>query len=132
MFDGRGDELAHLGRAGSRLARPRVVLLGADRRPGLAEPGDARARQPRDAVRVRALPEREHVEPVGPGLERVGVLEREVHEAVARAHLVAHGIAFALPLDGDARAAEDVEDLLLGAFEVERRRPHARDRPGSA
>ena len=118
-------QLADLGRAGRGLARPRVILLGADRRPGLAEPRDAGARQPRDAVRERALPEREHVEPVGPGLQRVRVLEREVDEAVAGAHLVADGIALALPLHGDARAAEHVEDLLLGALEMERRRPHA-------
>ena len=126
-------ELRHLGRAGRRLARPRMILLGADRRPGLPEPRDARARQPRDAGRVRALPEREHVEPVGPGLERVRVLEREVHEAVARA---APRSRRESPSPSHCtetpEPAEDVEDLLLGALEVERRRPHARDRPGSA
>ena len=89
MLDGpRRRARPTVGRAGGCLARPRVILLGADRRPGLAEPGDARARQPGDAVRERALAEREHVEPVGARLERVRVLEREVDEAVALAHLV--------------------------------------------
>ena len=117
-------QLRDLGRAGRRLTGPRVILLRADRRPGLAEPRDSGARQPRDPVRVRALPEREDVEPVRTGLERVRVLEREVHEAVAGANLVADRIALAFPLHGDTRAAEDVEDLFLGALEVERRRPH--------
>ena len=38
----------------------------------------------------------------------------------------------AVPLDGDARAREDVEDLLLRRLEVQRRRPLARARSGSA
>ncbi len=118
-------ELADLGWAGGGLPRPGMVVLAADGRPGLAQPRDAGAREPRDALRMRSLPEREHVEPVGPGLERVGALERQMDEAVACAHLVADRVlALALPpLDGDARAAEHVEDLLLCALEVERRGP---------
>ena len=69
-----------------------------------------------------ALAEGEHVQAVRPP-ERVRVLEREVDDAVAGADLVADGV-LALPLHRDARAPEDVEDLLLGALEVERRRPH--------
>ena len=124
IVDGRGESSPTLGGPAAASRVHGMVLLGADRRPGLAEPRDPGARQPRDAGRVRALPEGEHVEPVGPGLQRVRVLERKMDEAVARAHLVADRVALALPLHGDARAAEDVEDLLLGAFEMERRRPH--------
>src|SRR4029079_17767509 len=106
--------------------RPGMILFRADRRPCLAEPRHAGPREPRDPLRVGALAEREHVEPLRPGLQRVRVLERAVHEEVACPDLVPDGVALALPLDRDARATEHVEDLFLGALEMKRRRPHAR------
>ena len=102
-----------------------MIFLRADRRPGLAEPRHAGPREPGDAVREGALSECEHVEAFGPGLQRVSVLERAVHEAVARSDRIADGIALSLPLHRDTGAAEHVEDLLLGSFEMEWSRPHA-------
>ena len=113
-------ELRHLGRAGGGLAGPRMILLRADRRPGLAEPRHPGAREPGDAVREGALPECEHVEAVGPGLQRVRVLERAVHEAVARSDRVADGIALSLPLHRDT-----------GAGRGRRRSPPRRPRDGA-
>ena len=69
-----------------------------------------------------ALPEGEHDEAVVARAERVRVLEREVDEAVARADGV-RLLVVAVGLERDARAGEDVEDLLLGALEMQRRRP---------
>ena len=72
---------------------------------------DARAREER--VRgVVPLAEGEDVEAFRACLQRVRVLEREMDEAVARSDRVG-GLLRPVPLDGDARPAEDVEDLLL-------------------
>ncbi len=115
--------LGDLRRPGRGLTRPWMVFFGAHRSPGLTKPRDAGARQPGRA-RVRPLAERQDVDPVVASLQRMGVLERQVDDAVARTHVVPERV-LALPLDGDARSREDVEDLLLSALEVERRRPHA-------
>src|SRR5262245_2918728 len=125
VHDRRGPQrdLTELGWPDCGLARPRVVLLRADRHPGLAEPGDAGTREPRDSLRVGALAEGEHVEPIRTRQQRVAALEREVQEAVSGMHLIGGVVALALPLDRDSRPAEHVEDLLLGALEVEGRRP---------
>ena len=66
--------LDELRRAGRGLALPGVILLRADRRPGLGEPGDARAREPRRTSGVDSLPERKHVQTVVAGEKRVCVL----------------------------------------------------------
>lgn len=71
----------------------------------------------------RLLTEREDVQAVRSGLERMRVGEREMHDAVVRTHVVADRIPLALPLDGYAGSAEHPEDLLLGSFLVERGRP---------
>src|SRR6185312_13321604 len=64
-------------------------------------------------------------------LQRVGVLEREMHQAVTRAHCIPLE-AVAVVLNGDPVAGEHVEDLLLRALEMQRRAPTAgldRDAP---
>ena len=82
--DGRSASSPTVRRADRGLPRPRVVLGRALEHPGRPEPRDAGPRQER--VRgVVPLAEGEHDEPVGPGAERVRVLEREVDEAVAGA-----------------------------------------------
>ena len=62
-----------------------------------------------------ALAEGEDDEPVRPRLEGMGVLEREVHEAVPRPDRVRRLVG-AVGLNGDARSVEDEEDLLLRAL----------------
>ena len=115
---GSGGHLSDVRRARCGLARPRRIRLGADRSPCIAEPGDTGPGKPGDAAGVVTLPEREDIEPVVPRLERVCVLEREMDQAVACTHLVSGGLLARLGLDRDARPAEDVEDLLLGPFEM--------------
>ena len=111
-------------RPDSCLAGPRVVLGRTLEHPGRSEPGNPGARQQR-VGRVVTLPEREHDEPLVPRADRVRVLEREVNEAVALPH--GEGtLRVAVPLIRDPGAREDVEDLLLRALEMERRRPPAR------
>src|SRR5919204_5640452 len=67
--------IADLGRTGRRLASPRVILLRPDRRPRLAEPGDAGSRQPADSAGVGPLSECEDVQTLRARSERVCVLE---------------------------------------------------------
>ena len=74
-----------LRRPGRRLARPGMVLLA--RRPAPRSPPSTPRPHAAASVtpaRVGALTEREHVEPVVARLEGVGVVEREMHDAVAR------------------------------------------------
>src|SRR5712691_4077301 len=71
------------------------------------------------------LAEREHVEAFRPGSQRVRVLRRKMDEAISGTDLERLGL-LTVPLQRDPRAAEDVEDLLLRVFEMERRRPRAR------
>ena len=88
-------------------------------------------------LRGPALAERQHVQGLVAGDERVRARVRAVDEAVARAHVV----RLSRP-PREAAAREHVEDLLLGAVVVCRRRPPARldadpaqsdgDRAGSA
>ena len=61
--------------------------------------------------------------PSGAGAERVRVLERKVHETVARPHRKGLLRAVVIQLHRDTRAREDVEDLLLRGLEMKRRRP---------
>ena len=74
------------------------------------------------ALMAASLAEGEDVETVRPRLQRVRVHERQVDEAVARPHLVAL-LGRSDSLDADARPVEDEEDLLVGALEMQRRRP---------
>ncbi len=69
-----------------------------------------------------AVAEREHDETVVACADRVRMLEREVHETVTGADLE-RLFFLAVPLHGHACPRDDEEDLLLGAFEMERRRP---------
>ena len=100
-----------------------MILRRAFEHPGWAEPRHAGTRQQRVGS-VVALPEGEHVEPAVARLQRVGVLEREMHEAVTRAHRIPLD-AVAVVLNGDPVAGEHVEDLLLRALEMQRRAPTA-------
>ncbi len=115
----------NIGRAGGGFTCPGVVVLCTDRRPGLAEPRHSRPRKPGHAVGIRSLAEGEHIEPVRPRLQRVGILEREVDDAVPLADVVRDGV-LSFGLDREPRAAQHEEDLLFGAFEMQRSRPHAR------
>ena len=96
---------------------------GAHVSPSHATP--ARGSQVMPSAYVRC-PKARTSSPAGPGLKRVGVLEREVEKAVAGAHLVSDGSPSPSHCTETPGAAEDVEDLLLGALEVKRRRPHPR------
>src|SRR5918992_3199022 len=117
-------ELPHLRLAGGRFPLVRMVVADRhdvdERGP---HPGDAGTRQ--NGIPVwQALAEGEDVEAVGPRAQGVRLRLGEVDQAIALAHLVGDAAA-AVVLPGDARAAEDEEDLLLGAFDVSRRRPLA-------
>ena len=98
------------------------MLAAADIGPRAADPGDARTRQVTD-LGASARPEREHVEPVVAGAEGVRLLH-DVDDAVARAYRERSVV-----LQANARAAEDVEDLLFGCLPVIGRRPLPRIDP---
>ena len=60
-------------------------------------PGEAGARQVRSAAQA-ALAEGEHIEPVAPGMQGVGLLTHTMHQAVPGADLVgARALAPVLP-----------------------------------
>src|SRR5581483_5087222 len=110
-------------RPGFGLALPGVVLGVARARPGAEAPRDPGPRQERRADGVVPLAEGEHVQALGPCLQRVAVLAGEVDEAVAWTDR--ERLRLPRPLQGDAAPAEHVEDLLLRALEVQGRRPAA-------
>src|ERR671918_1372856 len=107
-----------------RLPLPRVRRPYRRVHPGGGHAHDSGTRQP-GAPGVGALAEREHVEAVGPGAQRVHDLGREVDDAIAGADLVG-GRRLAVEPPGKARSAEDEEDLLLGQLDVRGRRAHPR------
>ncbi len=114
-------QLADLRRTDRDLPCPGVVVGAPLEHPRRTEPrhpgpGEQRVR------RVVPLAEGKDDEPVWPRLKGVGVLEREMHEAVPRPDRVGR-LAGAVGLNGDARSVEDEEDLLLRALEMKRRRP---------
>ena len=127
--------LAYLRLPGCDLARPGMIA-GARIRPRREDPGDVPARQVGDLQR-NAHAVDEDVEPVVAGPQRVRPGARRMDDAVAGPDLVDLPV-----LPGEAGAAEDVDDLLLGALDVRRRRPLAGvdleplqpdgDRPGRA
>src|SRR4029079_3380649 len=84
-----------------------------------AEPGHVRPWQV-CCLRLAALAEGEHVEPLVPRTQRVR-LENAVDDAVAGTDLEG-----AIREQADTRAGEPEEDLLLAGLAVERRRPLAR------
>jgi len=92
---------------------PRVVDAPFD--PRIADPDRVRPRQPADLGGMPGA-EDQHFQPVGAAAERVLEVVRELNDAVAGADL-----ADLLVLPREARAAEDVVDLLGGAVGVRRR-----------
>src|SRR5581483_2969368 len=100
-------------RGHARLDVPRIVVASLHPRP--AEPDRPRARKPPDLRRMARSVD-EVLEPVGAGDERVLEVVRDLHHAVARAHLVHVAV-----LPEEARAGEDVVDLLGRAVRMRRR-----------
>src|SRR6187200_3519290 len=121
------DELPDLRRPGRSLAFPRVVVGRALEHPRRPEPRDTRPWEQR-ICRIVPLAEREDVETVRAGLERVRVHQREMDETVAGTDgesLLPRPVA----LHRDPAPVEDEEELFVRAFEVERRRPLPRVDP---
>src|SRR5206468_2598660 len=108
-------DLADLGLA--RRSLPLTRMRPAHFHPAGAHPRDSRARE--NGVSLRpALAVGEDVEALRAGAKSVGMLLREVDENVAPTDLV--GLAI---LPRDPGAAEDEEDLLLGALGMRGRGP---------
>ena len=113
-------------RLGERaLELPLVRRVDVEERRADAELVDAR--EPVVAARAGAppVPVREHVEPVGARDERVRRAGREVDDARARRRPRRRRPRRRRPLPREPRAAEHVEDLLVVAVRVERRRAAA-------
>ena len=116
-------ELAHLGRADAASRAARMIFVRADRSPS-SSPSHATPAAGAVMLFVEgALSRTRARRGRRPGLQRVSASSGAVDEAVAR---LRPRRRVALPAtDRDTGAAEHVEDLLLGSFEMERSRPHA-------
>ena len=120
VHDVRGTRawLGHVELACFSFEVPRMAILGDLHRRVHAQ--DARTGEERGG-RVRPLTEGEHVEPIRPCNQRVGLLGYLVDDGVARTHLVRLAV-----LPRETGACEHVEDLLLVELDVDGRGASAR------